>query len=293
MLPEVDDALLKLFRTSMTVLGAGTPGGVIDGQISFCPPDSEWVSDVNGLSPRRALNVYLAELRENRALRSTERLSTVDGGVAYRRPAPMRVDCQYLVSAWSPATDNLVRTLDEHEVLSEALEVLAREQVIEVGGAELPVTVAPPDGFAKLAEFWGTMGVKHRWKPVIPLAVTIPVEHAREIVAPEVTTRFTEYRPGTAAGGPGEVRLQIAGVVNDTARQPPVPVARAWVQLEEPGGAPVQATRTNSRGEFTFLDIPAGPYQLRVRAPGHGEPPVVPVTVPAPGPSGRYDLAIP
>jgi hypothetical protein len=176
-------------------------------------------------------------------------------------------------------------------VLSEALEVLARAQVIEVGGAELPVTVAPPEGFAKLAEFWGTMGVRHRWKPVIPLAVTIPVEHTREVVAPEVTTVSTQYRPGNPATDPGEVRTQIAGVVSDTGFTPSVPVARAWVQVEEPGGAPVRATRTNSRGEFTFLDIPAGPYQLRVRAAGHREPPVTPIVVPAP--QGRYDLAIP
>jgi len=293
MLFEVDAALRELFRASMTVLGAGTAGGVLDGQIGFCPPDGDWQSDVGKISPRKALNVYLADLRENRVLRSNERLSTLQGGVAGLRPAPMRVNCEYLVSAWSPSTDRKSQTVDEHEVLGEALGVLAQAQVLEVGGEELPVTVAPRDGFGSLGDFWGTMGQKHRWKPVIPLVVTIAVEHAHVIAAAEVTTRFTEYRQGSAGGGggdAGEIRVQLGGVVRDVTFAPPVPVARAWVQVEDPGGNPVQATRTNTRGEFTFLDIPAGSYLLRVRAQGLAEPPVVPIAVPSP--TGRYDLAV-
>lgn len=290
MLFEVDGALRELFRRSMTELGAGKAGGVIPAQIGFCPPDAEWQLDVEGLSPRKALNLYLADLRENRALRSNERLSTMDRGASGVRLAPMRVDCEYLVSAWSPSKDRKTQTPDEHKVLSEVIKVLAQAQVLEVDGEELPVTVAPPDGFSKLAEFWGTMGLKHRWKPVIPVVVTIAVEHAREISAAEVTTRFTKYRQGAAAGSAGETRIQLGGVVRDVTFGPPVPVAHAWVQVEDPGGDPVQATRTNTRGEFTFLDIPPGSYQLRVRAPGLAEPPVVPITVPSL--TGRYDLAV-
>jgi hypothetical protein len=281
MLRDVDDALRELFRANMTALGAGGAGGVLDTQIGFGPPDADWVSDVGALAPRRALNVFLADLRENRALRSNERRSIVDSGTAYTQPYPMRVDCHYIVSSWSPSTDRRTKTFDEHEVLSEALDVLAQARLLSVGGEDLPLAVAPPEGFGKLAEFWGTMGQKHRWKPVIPLVVTIPVESARELTGTAVTTTLTEYQQA------GETRIQIGGTVLDANQ---VPVARAWVQIEDPAGAPLHATRTNAAGQFTFVDIPAGAYRLRVRADGHAEPPVVPITVPSP--TGRYELSV-
>ena len=273
----------------MTSLGAGTPAGVRAAQIGFAPPDADWRHDVKALG-KKALNVYLADLRENRALRSNERLVSAQGPVRVRRPAPMRVDCQYLVSAWSPSLDRKTQTLDEHEVLSEALEVLAQAPTVAVGAGELPVTVVPPEGFPKLAEFWGTMGQGYRWKPAIVAVVTIPVELTTEVVAAETTTRFTEYRVGAEAAS-GERRIQIAGLVRDAGVTPPLPVTRAWVQLEDAAHKPLQATRTNARGEFTFPDVEPGRYYLRVRAADRDELANVPITVPEP--SGRYDLAFP
>jgi hypothetical protein len=67
-----------------------------------------------------------------------------------------------------------------------------------------------------------------------------------------------------------------------------VPVARAWVQLEDGAGNPLESTRTNARGEFTFLGLMPGTYWLRVRAEGRAELPPKQITVPAP--TGRYDL---
>jgi hypothetical protein len=62
-----------------------------------------------------------------------------------------------------------------------------------------------------------------------------------------------------------------------------------WVRLEaRPSGQPLQSTRTNEGGEFTFLGLAPGSYQLRMRASGRAEPPVSPITVPSP--TGRYDL---
>jgi hypothetical protein len=278
MLRDVDEALRGLFHAGMTTLGAGTSAGVTDGQVGFGPPDTEWISDVSGLSPNRAINVYLADLRENRELRSNERLPTEDGNV---RPAPVRLDCHYLVSAWSPSSDSRTKTLDEHDVLSEALELLTQARTLTVGGSDLPLAVAPVEGFAKLAEFWGTMGQKQRWKPVISLVVTVPVEQSRELTGAVVTSRSAEYR------GADEIWIQIGGLVQDASS---LPVARAWVQIEDAAGTPTQATRTNAAGEFTFTGLAAGTYRLRVRSASHAEPPVVQVTVPSP--TGRYDLTV-
>jgi hypothetical protein len=287
MIPVVDRALRDLFKAGMTELGAGTTGGVANTQIGFMPPDPDWAGVVSGLAPKKALNVYLADLRENRKLRSNERLERTEDGMVYRDPAPMRVDCHYVVSAWSGATDKAAKTREEHVILAEALEVLKAADAVTVGGDELPMVLAPPDGFPKLAEFWGTMGEKHRWKPVIVVVVTIPVEAAGEVAGVEVTTRLTEYRQNGHAES-GELQIQIAGVVTDQTYPSPVPVARAWVQLEDGAGNPLESTRTNARGEFTFLGLLPGTYRLRVRAEGRAELPPKQITVPAP--TGRYDL---
>jgi hypothetical protein len=284
---DVDLAIRGLFKQKMTQLGAGTQAGVADTQVSFMPPDDDWDGDVDDLAPKKALNVYLADLRENRKLRSNERSERVEDGIVQRHPAPVRVDCHYLISAWSGATDRKAKTLEEHAVLDEAVEVLFEAGAITVGDSELPIVVVPPDGFPKLAEFWGAMGEGHRWKPVVTLIVTVPVETAHEIAGAEVTTRTTEYRQNGDAGS-GESRMQIAGVVTDTSLPPPQPVVRAWVQLEDGAGEPLQATRTNASGEFTFLGLDAGNYRLRVRADGRDEPPITQITVPSQ--TGRYDL---
>ncbi|MER5225480.1 Pvc16 family protein [Streptomyces flaveus] len=287
---ETDSALRKLFTERMISLGAGEPGGVAAEQIGFGPPDSDWAGDVTNLAPKLALNVYLVDLRENRALRSNERMTSVEAGRTIRRQATARVDWHYLISAWSGSSDRRTATQTEHTVLSEAVSVLVQAQVLTTPDGELPIEVAPPGGFPELADFWGSMGEGQRWRPVILLIVTTAVMRAAEAVAPEVTTRFTEYRI-TGEPGSAETRIQIAGVVRDTGLAPPALVPGAWVQLETAALAPVAATRTNSRGEFTFLDIAPGAYQLRLRTPHHVEPPVTPITVPEP--TGRYDLALP
>ena len=290
MLPEVDDELRTLLRAKMTTLGAGTPAGVTSGQVSFHPPDGEWASDVKGLAPKKAVNVYLAEVRENRALRSNERLERHLSGAVFRDPAPMQADCHYLISAWSGATDRRARTLEEHRILAEVLQVLVSVGGLTVNGIELPTMVAPHEGFPKLAEFWGTMGEHHRWRPVVQLVVTIPVQATTELAGTEVTTRLTDYGD-TSNAAAGELLVQIAGVITDRSLTPPILVPRAWVRLETPTGAPLATTTSDARGRFTFLELSPGSYHLRVRAEGRDEPPVTPITVPSA--SGRYDLEFP
>jgi hypothetical protein len=257
---------------------------VVDTQIGIAPPDDEWIEDVNAGTPRKALNIFLADLRENRQLRSVERIERTQQGIVLSEPAPMRVDAHYLITAWSPSEDRRTKTLDEHEVLAEAAAVLVEVQIIAVAGTELPTEILPADGFTKLAELWGTMGAKHRWKPAILLIVTIPVERRPRRAGPPVTTRLTEYR---IDGESAELRVQIGGVLSDGLGNP---VGRGWVQLEEVGGAALQATRTNAAGQFDFPGVEPGPYCLRARAEGRPEV-VSTVTVPSPG--GHYDIAFP
>src|SRR5689334_3245941 len=77
------------------------PAAVSEDQVRFEPPDDQWRNYVRNTIQRNAFNVYLIDLRENRKLRSNERVRTFDQGFVYETPIPVRLDCHYLISAYS------------------------------------------------------------------------------------------------------------------------------------------------------------------------------------------------
>jgi Pvc16 N-terminal domain/Carboxypeptidase regulatory-like domain len=302
MIHHLDNLLRHLFLAQIEEITS-------EEQVSFQPPDEDWRGHVTNLQ-RNALNVYLVDLRDNRQLRSNERVRAVQNGIVSETPAPRRVDCQYLITAWSPAeiTPAVEPTLDEHALLAAVTGVLMRNESLiprevyapdplpatfppEVADTELPTAVLPGEGFPKLAEFWGTMGENHRWKPAVYLVVTIPVILQTEIAGPMVTTRITEYRQ-TGKLDTAEVWVQIGGHVLDATNPlqdgSSAPVTGARVRLEDSEGKSLQTTETNDKGRFTFGQLRPGAYQLRWRATGHPEP--APRLIEVPSPSGEYDL---
>ena len=72
MINHLDNLLRYLFMTEVEGLvpppaaPGPPPGPVIEDQIGFQPPDEVWRTHVSGLGTKNALNVYLADLRENR-----------------------------------------------------------------------------------------------------------------------------------------------------------------------------------------------------------------------------------
>jgi hypothetical protein len=245
-----------------------------EAQVRFEPPDDAWRTYVSNLvvsgNPANALNVYLVDLRENQKLRSNERVRDVQNGIVSETPAPRRVDCHYLITAWSPATPApaIEPTIDEHALLYTAAvaltnsEPLVPRKVYEpdplpatfpqvIADAELPTRVLPAEGFAKLAEFWGTMGVNHRWKPGIYLIVTLPIVLEKEIAGPMVTTRITEYRH---SGRPltAEVLIEIGGHVLTGAAPLSVATGNATVTALGGGGTIVTV---NNPAPFRAGDI--------------------------------------
>lgn len=285
-----------------------------ESQVRFQPPDEQWRTYVSTLTvggqPASALNVYLVDLRENRRLRSNERVRATAieaDGIVRETAAPRRVDCHYIVSAWSPATQSpaVEPTIDEHVLLYQAIAALdaaepliAREVYapnplpagfpVEIADLRLPTTLLPVEGFAKLAEFWGTMGEGHRLKPAIYLIVTVPVLYTAESMGGIVTTRIANFRVRDAATG--EDRIEIGGTVRDGGAPlpdgEPAPVAAAWIILER-GGQRVQLTRTDTLGRFRFAAIVAGDYRLRASTEALAE---ILRDVRVPSPSGEYDL---
>jgi hypothetical protein len=293
MIPRVDETLRTLFAKHVALLAAGGP--VTDDQIGFAPPDAQWRGHVHGLGTDRALNVFLVDLRDNRRLRSSERVASVNNGDVVVARAPARVDCHYLISAWSNETDGEGNTADQHELLHEVLTALVNAQPLVpsavfapasvptgfpdvLADAELPTVIAPEDGFPKLAEFWGTMGERIAWRPAVWLVVTVPVLYDTHVAGPMVTTTLSAYRPGA------EELINLGGQV--LAGTDPVPGAAVRL-LAEPGGVRVQATTADDDGRFRFTGVRAGPYRLRAGAQGLGSDDR-PIDVPST--TGEYDL---
>ncbi|MBD2089950.1 DUF4255 domain-containing protein [Microcoleus sp. FACHB-1515] len=297
MIHRLDALLRRLF------IQAQIPNLTTETQIRFQPPDGQWRSAVGNIGSI-ALNVYLVDLRENRKLRSNESVRSINNGVVSDDPAPARLDCHYLITAWSAAEPALEPALDEHELLYQVAAVLMHNPTLNpsriLAGSsllngwtppfrdiDLPVTVLPAEGFPKLSEFWHSMGQGAVWKPAVYAIVTLPIALLRVVAGPMVTTLITDYRY-TDAAVTAERWVQIGGFVLDATVDPPVPLASAWVQLESSGGDPLQTTISDELGRFSFEQLQPGSYQLRWRSIDRAEP--VPRLVQVPSPSGEYDL---
>lgn len=296
--------LAQLDGVLRTLLMRDVPGFTSEDQVRFQPPDDDWRTAVGNLG-RNALNVCLVDLRENRALRSNDSTTVVDAGSRIRRPAPVRIDCHYLISAWSPAsvTPATEPALDEHDVLYRAMAALLDADPINpsrvypagsaalaaldpaLRDADLPTRVVPADGFAKLSEFWSAMGTGGRWKPAIWLVVTVPVSTSAHAVAPLVTTRILEFHP---VGAPEDIEqfAQIGGTVLHAG----APVVGADVRLESLGGAVLHEVVSDPDGRFHFDPLALGPYRLHAVAAGVGD---ASRRIDVPSPDGNYDVAVP
>jgi hypothetical protein len=169
-------------------------------QVSFELPDDEFRNQVK-TQGKNVLNVCLVDLRENRAL---DGKAPVPANAEDRQKPQRRLDCHYLITAWSPATKSVEPAQDEHALLYKATAALmAAEPLVPskvyngkplpknfpavFRDAQLPTTIFPVERFAKIAEFWtATKGVQ--WKPTIHLIVTLPVFSNGEIVPANGTT---------------------------------------------------------------------------------------------------------
>src|SRR3954453_7252706 len=100
------------------------PADLRAADVSFDTPD-------RGYQPAQAtLNLFLHEVVENRELRDEARvMARTETGYTSRLPS-LRVDCAYLVTAWSSRTAGF-RAQEEHHLLGLALLWLSRFPVID------------------------------------------------------------------------------------------------------------------------------------------------------------------
>lgn len=214
--------------------------------------------------PKTTIDVFLYDIRENLELRSNE--STVDfaNSQAITHPAPLRLACSYLVTAWPVGGAELA--LQEHRLLTQVLRVLSRYPMIPANflkgslvgqNPPLPMVALHPDALKNLAEFWSSLGAKMKASLTVTITISVPV--FADITDFIVTTHTTSYAPGDAA--PVDTLLQIGGRVLD---QNAVGVSGALVDILDSG---LRQT-TDPDGFFAFPTVSAGVHNLRVVAVG-------------------------
>jgi hypothetical protein len=267
---------------------AGTFSELASAQIVFERPDE------NFKPTQPTINLFLYDVREDMELRSNDPVLAFSNGQAQIRPAPLRVACSYLLTAWPTSGPDVA--LQEHRLLSQALMVLARNPKIPDKFLQgelkkqrpvndeakkklfpmLPMLTAKMEGVKDPHEFWAAIGGK--MKASIKVTATI----AMELVAPEdaMLVITQEVRLGERTS-PHERALKpatkidlfrITGKVNDATANP---VAGARVSLI---GTGLIAT-TDNIGEYILGSVAAGNYTLSVQA-GVGAKDVA-ITIPA------------
>jgi hypothetical protein len=166
MLHLLDESLEAFLRAAVPL-----PKREVD--ISFAAPDRDWSARVS----RPTVNLYLWDVRRNLEQRDGGVEVVYDeGGRAQRRPPLPRVDCRYLVTAWTS------EVRDEHSLLGATLAALLLHHVIEprylqgpyAGVVPVPtIEVAGGDGRDN-SDFWSALG--GQLKPGLDLLVTATVD---------------------------------------------------------------------------------------------------------------------
>jgi hypothetical protein len=251
------------------------------------------------------LNCALVDLREDRHRRSTE--VRFDPATQHRRRAPLLLRCHYLISAWNSAKDSVSvpASVQEHALIGRVVAAMVDAGSLVPAAVLLPAELAtlpadwqetsfdldvvPPEGFAKLAEFWGTMGRGAPWRPAVWLVITVPVASAPSRVDGIVTTLMTDM---AQSGGPSEALDGIGGVVLDASgahASAPVPVGDALVTLTDAAGHLRGRAASRADGRFVLTGVPPGSYLVTARAAAYPPRPPTSLTVPPTG-SGPLEL---
>ncbi|MEV4312507.1 DUF4255 domain-containing protein [Actinocrispum sp. NPDC049592] len=253
MLNLLDESLEEFLRAVVPL-----PKREVD--ISFDAPDKDWSARVS----RPTINMYLWDVRRNVSERELG-LETVhdENGRPHRRPPLPRVDCRYLVTAWTSD----IR--DEHSLLGATLAALLKHDRIDaeyLQGAyrtiqPLPgIEIASGDGRDN-SDFWSALG--GQLKPGLDVTVTATVDSSLLVAAGPPVQRFAIIT--NPADGKPEERLYVAGRT-DQAAGTLVSTPHGAAEVDEEGKFVVAAevgdkvsVDGTARGEVG----PAGPVELK------------------------------
>jgi Pvc16 N-terminal domain len=201
-----------LDETLETFLRAAVPLPQRDVDVAFDAPDGEWAA---ALSSRPTVDLYLWDIRPNLAERDFGEVIIEEDGRRFRRDPLPRVDCRYLVTAWTS------EVRDEHSLLGDVLSALLVHPVIDVEHLQgVFASVRPPpslhlrsgDG-TENSDFWSALG--GQLKPGLDLVVTVTVDAAmRALAGPnteDLVVRATRRAGTVAAAAAAAAGNQSAG----------------------------------------------------------------------------------
>jgi hypothetical protein len=253
MFQDLDDTLEALLDDG------GAPTELRNAAVSFETPDK------NFAPAQPTINLFLYEVKENRDLRDPVPITEIVAGQFVRRMPPLRVDCCYLVTAWSAQT-GAAKIVEEHRLLAQAIAWLTRFTTVpdsflqgSLAGQPFapPTLVAQMDGDKNSGEFWTALGSSPR--PGFYVVVSIALELGLESPeGPPVVTKEIQLTTDLIA----ETTFQIAGTVRDDATA--APVANAEVIMVELN----RAVTTAPDGRFYFVNVSEGTHTLRISASG-------------------------
>jgi hypothetical protein len=262
---------------------ATAPIELRNADVSFETPDQ------NFAPAQPTVNLFLYETKENRELRDPAPIIERLGTTFIRRTPPIRMDCSYIVTTWSPAP-GAARVAEEHRLLAQAILWLSRFPTIPMAFLQgtllnqpfpVPMFVAQLDPNKNAGEFWDALNIAPR--TAFYLTATIAMDLGLQLEGPLVTTTITSYQQDGDVTS-AEEWINLGGVVTNAGGQP---IANAWVRLEPLN----QVARTDSDGRFVFVKIRRGAnFTIRVRATGLGERVRV---VEVPSLTGEYNVQYP
>jgi hypothetical protein len=242
------------------------------------------------------INLFLFDIRENTELRSKEPVVERSNGQALIRQRPKRIDCSYVVTAWAAGSTGPELVLEEHELLGQLMQVLARYPTIpeeflqgRLKEQEIPLPLsvggANAGGMKDPADFWSALGNKLR--PSLVVTVTIELAAETPQTAPLVSTqvlRLGQRDPAAEAGllqTTADEVFRVGGLVTDAKGKA---VAGATVSN---GG--LSAT-TDEEGRYVLGTLPGGTHSLSVSDGTKSKS----VKIEIPAPKGKsYDLKLP
>jgi hypothetical protein len=256
MFEDLDATLRKLLED------ATVPPSMAGIDITFKTPDKAFAFN------QATVDLFLYGVRENRVLRDPAPILEEVAGVFVRRTPPLRVDCDYLVTAFSKKPDAQGME-EEHEILAKALLKLSRFPTIPPGqlhdslvGQPFPVRmwVAQSDDSKSLGEFWSALGVSPRSSFHLMLTIAMDPQVAVP-EGPPVVTKELVLDDDLDAATPGGSVFGIGGVVRDAGTT--AAIEGATVTLD---GGP--STTTDAAGRFLFSGLGAGNHALTAAGPG-------------------------
>jgi hypothetical protein len=199
-----------LDRTLAALLEQELPSGLVEQvTVTFATPNDQFPPPSVALP---AVDLFLYDLRENRELRRVEPDIERRNGVVFQTPAPVRVDCSYLVTAWA-SDSSTTPAYDEHRLLGEVMRVLLRHRTLpeSVLRGSLrdqeqppPATTLQSGHLQNLAEFWQALGGRARAALNYTVTLAVPVGDPVALGAPVSSLRLDMQKGVGADGVPDE-----------------------------------------------------------------------------------------